>query len=184
LHDASEEIGGIVQRKGENEATMGTRALIRVFDEGGKAEILCLYRQMDGYPHGPHGLGCQLRAIVDGKIITNGIRDYADKASANGMGCLAALIVAALKGDQVGSVYVYPPGTVDCGEGHVYHVRFVAHGSPAVVTGFEASNSGATLTPVEVSGVASSSKPKTRRGRKPRAAASNVLPFRRPTVTT
>jgi hypothetical protein len=53
---------------------MGTRCLTKVYDED--TEILCLYRQFDGYPKGGHG--DELTAFLSGMKITNGIRVGAD----------------------------------------------------------------------------------------------------------
>ena len=88
---------------------MGTRALVRVIDRN--EEILCLYRQFDGYPD---GLGQELADFATPLTIGNGIPvDATDFA--NGMGCFAAQLVAHLK-DKAGNVYVYAPGTKDVGE--------------------------------------------------------------------
>jgi hypothetical protein len=95
---------------------MGTRALVRVF-EGKKEgkELLCLYRQFDGYPE---GLGREVRDFVLPLQITNGIRGDG-KGTANGAGCLAAQLVKHLK-EGVGGLYVHAPGSD--GEEFTYHV--------------------------------------------------------------
>ena len=100
---------------------MGTRSLTRVFDRDG-AEIMCMYRQHDGYPEGH---GHELSDLLASKQIVNGIRSDADITKiANGIGCLAAQIVAHFKSDSaVGGIYLYPPGTNDCGEEYEYHVK-------------------------------------------------------------
>lgn len=108
---------------------MGTRCLTTVRD--GNKEIVCMYRQMDGYPEGH---GADLLAAFKGFRITNGIA--ADSAkTANGAGCLAAQVVAAFKritdenrryahsngADlQVGNFYLYAPETREVGEEFVY----------------------------------------------------------------
>lgn len=107
---------------------MGTRCLTRVFDDG--QEILCLYRQYDGYPD-QHG--AELKSLFGGFTVVNGISgDTAHKA--NGMGCFAAQLVHAFKrapidvdsraftrnGAIMGSFYIYAPGTHDVGEEYVY----------------------------------------------------------------
>ena len=134
---------------------MGTRALVRVFDEG--REILCLYKQFDGYPE---GLGKNLAEFVSSKQITNGVRGDG-AGTANGMGCLAGQILTHLKDGCVGSVYVYPPGSSDCGEEYEYHVRgpgrteTLGAADRATVEAFEVSH-GTRLTPiVSVAAVAS-----------------------------
>jgi hypothetical protein len=98
---------------------MGTRCLTRVFDFKG-AEIICLYRQFDGYPDGH---GAELREFLDGFKIVNGLNNLTGKI-ANGMGCLAAQLVAHFKADHgPGGFYLYPPGAKDVGEEFVYEVR-------------------------------------------------------------
>lgn len=83
---------------------MGTRSTTVIKDDG--KEICRIYRQMDGYPSG-HGL--ELAKLCDVQII-NGIGAGAKAGThANGMGCLAAQIVAGLK-DGIGSIYLEPTG--------------------------------------------------------------------------
>jgi hypothetical protein len=94
---------------------MGTRSLT-VFKEDGK-EIVVMYRQFDGYPSG-HGK--DLAEILAGRKIVNGFSSI-DKKVFNGMGCLAAQVVAELK-DGPGNIYLYPAGTRDCWEEYVYIV--------------------------------------------------------------
>jgi len=78
---------------------MGTRALTFVYD--GDKPIVNLYRQYDGYPTGH---GAELAQFLDGFKIVNGIG--AEKTRiANGMGCLAAQMVAHFK-DSVGGFYM------------------------------------------------------------------------------
>lgn len=82
---------------------MGTRSLTIVND--GKRHVMTVYRQFDG---NPEGHGKDLAALL-GKIkVINGLgggdRERMGKV-ANGMGCLAAQLVARLK-DCVGNVYV------------------------------------------------------------------------------
>jgi hypothetical protein len=80
---------------------MGTRSLTIVMEDN--QEVCRIYRQMDGYPDG-HGL--ELAKLCNVKIV-NGIG--ADKNVANGMGCLAAQIIAGLK-DGPGHIYLEPTG--------------------------------------------------------------------------
>jgi len=82
---------------------MGTRSLTRVMDKEGKV-IIELYRQYDGYPK---GMGKEVLDFINGKKLVNGIG--ADRNVFNGMHDFAAQLVAHLKGDQVGNVYLYPP---------------------------------------------------------------------------
>jgi hypothetical protein len=105
---------------------MGTRSLTHVFDDrntsGDERPLVTIYRQMDGYPSG-HGE--DLAAILRGRRIINGYgMDDTDENASNGMGCLAATIVAKLKADAgLGGIYIYPAGSRDCGEEYTYTVR-------------------------------------------------------------
>ena len=82
---------------------MGTRSLTRVISESGKT-ILTMYRQYDGYVEGGHG--DELVKFLKGMVITNGIRVGGQlEKSANGMGCLAAQLVAHFK-NGVGGIYL------------------------------------------------------------------------------
>lgn len=95
---------------------MGTRCLTVVMD--GEDEIMLMYRQMDGYPTG-HGQ--ELKEFLDGIKICNGIGSEQSQGKwANGMGCLAAQIVAHFK-TVIGRIYLYKPGTRDCWE-YIYTV--------------------------------------------------------------
>ena len=95
---------------------MGTRCITRVFNDMNQ-EILCLYRQFDGYPEG-HGK--ELSEYLEGNPITNGIGGSSKLGeSFNGMECLAASLVAHFK-SEVGNFYIYPPGTKDIGEEYEY----------------------------------------------------------------
>jgi hypothetical protein len=85
---------------------MGTRATTTVKDSNGKT-IMVLYRQSDGYQD-CHGK--ELKEFLETKIMINGI-SYGDKRDlANGMGCLAAQMVAKFK-TKVGLFYIYPEST-------------------------------------------------------------------------
>jgi hypothetical protein len=100
---------------------MGTRSLTRVFDEQGK-EVICMYRQMDGYPDG-HGQ--DLADYLKSFDMVNGLGFGRENRSvANGYHCLAAQIVAHFKGESgAGGIYLYPPKSKDCGEEYEYHVK-------------------------------------------------------------
>ena len=94
---------------------MGTRALTFVYD--GDKPIVNLYRQYDGYPTGH---GAELAEFLDGFKVVNGIG--AEKTRiANGMGCLAAQIVAHFK-DSVGGFYIHSVDATECGQDYEYHV--------------------------------------------------------------
>jgi len=94
---------------------MGTRALTFVYD--GDKPIVNLYRQYDGYPTGH---GAELAQFLDGFKIVNGIG--AEKTRiANGMGCLAAQVVAHFK-DSVGGFYIHSVDSTECGQDYEYRV--------------------------------------------------------------
>lgn len=94
---------------------MGTRALTFVYD--GDKPIVNLYRQYDGYPTGH---GAELAQFLDGFKVVNGIG--AEKTRiANGMGCLAAQVVAHFK-DSVGGFYIHSVDSTECGQDYEYHV--------------------------------------------------------------
>ena len=94
---------------------MGTRALTFVYD--GDKPIVNLYRQYDGYPTGH---GAELAQFLDGFKVVNGIG--AEKTRiANGMGCLAAQVVAHFK-DSVGGFYIHSVDATECGQDYEYHV--------------------------------------------------------------
>ena len=59
-----------------------------------KQNILCMYRQYDGYLSGH---GAELAEFLQGFNIVNGIRLGTPKRTANGMGCLAAQLIAHFK---------------------------------------------------------------------------------------
>ena len=91
---------------------MATRAMISIakreegvsFSEEPNQTIVDIYHHWDGYPE---GLGVTLASYLDGKRITNGLSDRNDYSVFNGMGCLAASLVAELK-EGPGDVYIEP----------------------------------------------------------------------------
>jgi hypothetical protein len=107
---------------------MGTRSLTRFIERtnDGETEIACIYRQYDGYPE---GLGMDLKSAAGHLALVNGYRDASRET--NGMGCLAAIVVAKLKMANdpdngralCGNVYLCAPGTKDVGEEYVYTLR-------------------------------------------------------------
>lgn len=102
---------------------MGTRSLTFVHDDDDKGTVLaCIYRQFDGYPE---GLGAEHAEFLKNITLINGIGagQSVPGKFANGMGCLAAQLIAHMKGQSVGSVYLYPVTTKDAGQEFVYHVR-------------------------------------------------------------
>jgi len=81
---------------------MGTRSVTTIEDEG--KPLLKIYKQYDGYVEG--GLGEELIDFLRVRRVVNGysMKDQEDRAF-NGLGCLAASIVAHLK-DGIGNVYI------------------------------------------------------------------------------
>ena len=92
---------------------MATRAMISIakreegvsFSKEPNQTIVDIYHHWDGYPE---GLGVTLGWYLSGKKIVNGISSAMNKDLVhNGMGCLAASLVAYLK-DGPGNVYIEP----------------------------------------------------------------------------
>ena len=96
---------------------MGTRSLTFVYE--GKTPVVCMYRQFDGYPSG-HGRELA-DFLFDGKLV-NGISFGAKGKIFNGMGCLAAQMVAAFKEDA-GGIYLHSTEKdQDAWQDYEYHV--------------------------------------------------------------
>ena len=91
---------------------MGTRSLTRVIETWNdektnklkKQTLVCMYRQFDGYPS---GMGSDLAEFINGGKLVNGISPSETERVFNGMGCLAAQMVAHFK-DGAGGYYLYP----------------------------------------------------------------------------
>jgi len=112
---------------------MGTRCLTYVYE--GKTPLMCLYRQFDGYPSGH---GAELAEFLNKIEVGNGISGKPEMGEfANGMGCLAAQLVAHFK-KSVGGFYIHSikdaddDGGVDY-EYHVYPNKVVVKESGEVV---------------------------------------------------
>ena len=92
---------------------MATRAMISIakreegvsFSIEPHKTIVDIYHHWDGYPE---GLGVKLASYLDDKKITNGLSGKNDYDVFNGMGCLAASLVAELK-EGPGDVYIEDP---------------------------------------------------------------------------
>jgi len=96
---------------------MGTRSLTFVYD--GDEPMINMYRQFDGYPSGH---GSELAIFLNSfDAIVNGISVGDTRRIANGMGCLAAQLIAHFKIDA-GGFYIYPVTAKDCGQDYEYHV--------------------------------------------------------------
>jgi hypothetical protein len=96
---------------------MGTRSLTFVYD--GRTRVMCMYRQFDGYPSGHGAELASFLASFD--AVVNGYAFNETRKVANGMGCLAAQLVANFK-VGVGGFYLYPTSTKDAGQEYEYHV--------------------------------------------------------------
>ena len=102
---------------------MGTRSLTYIEESYGensekKQNILCMYRQFDGYLSGH---GAELAEFLQDFTVVNGYNSGTPKRSANGMGCLAAQLIAHFK-DDIGNIYIHEPNDSDCGEEYTYTI--------------------------------------------------------------
>jgi len=95
---------------------MGTRSLTFVYD--GAKPIINMYRQFDGYPKGH---GSELSEFLMSGEIVNGFFSNDNAKQFNGMGCLAAQMIAYFK-KSVGGFYIYPVDTNDYSQDYEYHV--------------------------------------------------------------
>jgi len=91
---------------------MATRATIHIakreegvsFSEKPNKKLVSIYHHWDGYPE---YLGVTLASYLEDKKITNGLSG-GDSYCFNGLGCMAASIIAELK-DEPGNVYIEDP---------------------------------------------------------------------------
>ena len=99
---------------------MGTRSLTFVYEKYGNKQlpIINMYRQMDGYPSGH---GAELAEFLNGFGLVNGYKLDTPTKTANGMGCLAAQLVANFK-KGIGQFYLEPAEARDCGQDYEYHI--------------------------------------------------------------
>jgi hypothetical protein len=95
---------------------MGTRALTFVYQ--GDTPIINMYRQFDGYPTG-HGK--ELADFLAPFTMVKGLNKRQPQMVANGMGCLAAQLIAHFK-DGAGGFYIHPVTDTECGQDYEYHV--------------------------------------------------------------
>ena len=101
---------------------MGTRSLTFVYEKYGQVQkpVVNMYRQYDGYPTGH---GAELAEFLSGGRMVNGLAQTktVKEIVFNGMGCLAAQLVANFK-DGAGQFYLEPVTTTDCGQDYEYHI--------------------------------------------------------------
>ena len=104
---------------------MGTRATIHIakreegvsFSEIPEKKLVSIYKHYDGYPE---SLGVTIADYIDGKRIVNGLGG--DRSTVfNGLGCLAASLIAELK-EEAGEVYIDNPDCPHSGLDYEYVV--------------------------------------------------------------
>ena len=95
---------------------MGTRSLTFVYE--GDKPIVNMYRQFDGYPSG-HGV--ELAEFLVGGKVVNGYGSHTPKKAWNGMGCLAASMIANFK-NSIGGFYIHSVDSTDCWQDYEYHI--------------------------------------------------------------
>ena len=83
-----------------------------------KQNILCMYRQYDGYLSGH---GAELAEFLQDFNVVNGYNPDTPERSANGMGFLAAQLITHFK-DGIGNIYIHHPDDKDCGEEYTYTI--------------------------------------------------------------
>lgn len=105
---------------------MGTRCLT-VFKDEYDSNIAVMYRQHDGHPH-YHGK--ELADFLKEKKLVNGLNKNTSMVF-NGMGCLAASVVAHFK-KCPGGIYLFSPDVEDVGEEYVYIIRGEVGAEPRI----------------------------------------------------
>lgn len=100
---------------------MGTRSQTYIHNGDFSSPVFaCIYRQFDGYPT---GMGDDIVKALGSRKLVNG---YQDKTSeTNGMGCAAALLVSALKGEECGGIYLKAPDSERKGCDYYYDLAAV-----------------------------------------------------------
>jgi len=107
---------------------MGTRCTTQFYqiEWSKEGEILSkellanLYRQYDG-SLGGHGK--ELRKLLKGKRIINGISNQTIKEAFNGMGCLAAWIIGKFKKNNIGNFYIQPLEQIESYNYEIYNSK-------------------------------------------------------------
>jgi hypothetical protein len=98
---------------------MSTRAIARIYDDGGTTVLTTMYKHWDGYPE---GFGADLTEFAAQFKLVNGIPVGSKERLANGMGCFAASMVKEFK-QEAGDVYIYPADCGPCDAEYIYHVK-------------------------------------------------------------
>ena len=104
---------------------MGTRAIINIarreegvsFSEKPDKYMVSIYNHYDGYPE---GLGLKLANYLEGTKIVNGLGKNNEDVF-NGLGCLAASLIAELK-DGPGNLYIEDPNRKSGGIEYEYYI--------------------------------------------------------------
>tara|TARA_R100000781_G_C4018917_1_gene106386 strand:+ start:170 stop:583 length:414 start_codon:yes stop_codon:yes gene_type:complete len=104
---------------------MGTRATIKIarreegvsFSEKPDRHMVSIYNHYDGYPE---GLGVKLANYLEGTKIVNGLGKNNEDVF-NGLGCLAASLIAELK-DGPGNLYIEDPDRKSDGIEYEYYI--------------------------------------------------------------
>ena len=115
---------------------MSTRSITILRDGNSNSEIAVLYRHHDGYPSGH---GADIAKALGGKQVSHGIRE---DSVINGAGDMAVQLIAWLKQDSTvnapyrprainsaGGLYLWPPGTRNCGEEYTYTITCTSPGN-------------------------------------------------------
>lgn len=99
---------------------MGTRCLTFVYEKYGQVQkpVVNMYRQFDGYPEGH---GAELAEFLKSGRMVNGLDGVGKELQFNGMGCLAAQMIANFK-ESPGGFYIHPTDVTDCGQDYEYHI--------------------------------------------------------------
>lgn len=99
---------------------MGTRSLTFVYEKYGQVQkpVVNMYRQFDGYPTGH---GAELAEFLSSGTMVNGLGVGSKTLQFNGMGCLAAQMVAHFK-QTPGGFYIHPVDITECGQDYEYHI--------------------------------------------------------------
>ena len=101
---------------------MGTRCLTFVYEKYGQIQkpVVNMYRQYDGYPTGH---GAELAEFLKTGRMVNGLAQTktVEEVVFNGMGCLAAQMVAHFK-ETPGGFYIHPVDVTECGQDYEYHI--------------------------------------------------------------